>query len=1159
MDCSNPVIDSTRASVSSILGNLAQLRRQDLQYLQVLGDSGRRALVSTPDADQPLVKATIGRIQVPELGPSNIEEKDIPCPKVLESIPIASIKRDDGSEIRSSAHNVSKGKVNINRYFAQGKPATHLVAGLVRHFTADEVTSAMNSQIYTSGTVEGFIKRLTLMTSRKCVSIHTDPTKVVPASLATLRKYMPCGSLPSWHADDLMDLIAQVETSKQASAGAPYWRAKGECLPDVLEYGLPKFVEAMKDGVKAFSKFQRENPEFFILECKNKTDRYDVAKLGDKTRPYFNTPAHISLLQSTLMQPFCRALKLFTEDANSRNAYGYTLAHGGGRKLWERIQNLQKNGDYFFIVYGDDVDLYIRIKDKIYRVAPDFKQMDYSVDYDTLELTLNYLQDEFQRQHGDNKFWRTFIHMWKELLRHPHIMVQGTGVYTKNPDGLMSGVVGTTLFDTVKSVLAYERYVADLKAKGLNQLFEEVRARAFFTTQGLDIKAGTWVPEVVDMNLEPGRFQGNRFIPGKLPSENKFLGVQTMPVEGPSGVDFVPYLPREDWLKVLATPRDDPGQRSTTDKRRTHFDRMRGYLVTGAIFDAAVQEYCYAEIDRTPSNVILMQTQGSGTGEIEQIVGEEFAFPTSECVPSAKWVFDIYASEGNTFGEAPLDVFEEHIIEQVHQIRRVDRRIKVEMKFDSDRNLDLVVPAPLIQVETTGDPLDATTFSITGRVQDLPPPPELGLPDMTTFEPLSLTDQVSPEAHKDLIRFGSQAAEWVGHGVAPVRGLAEALSLTESKAIKLLKREGFYVRKFYGEMSFSQYPFIFEGEAKPNEELELLEKEAITEGLPKVLTISKPKMVALPCQVEYEAPLPGPPVTAQLAETPSTAAMQIVHKLRNSLGKERTEFKIEDIHLGDGSEKRSHARMFLQFGFEQTGPLIIVSGPSRSACKEKLYARLLDMNAAKIALAGTAVVKTQPALGYVNGHKMTTLTPKAPIVGSQPYVTQWADEVVNVPVKAPSRLRVRVRLGETEHEVEMEEDSEGVMTIREDGKGAITRALMEGVGAKIPPKLSNTIRKTINRENDRYRKKDLKRVSRYREAEAKTPAREEEAAKYGRPNIQSNPACPWWLDKKRDYLWQRPAPSNSKRKGQEGSAGSDSSDSGIAAPARKAGRRVSKN
>lgn len=265
---------------------------------------------------------------------------------------------------------------------------------------------------------------------------------------------------------------------------------------------LEKCVSAIKEGT--LDDLLKEQPELFVFECKNKEDRYDVAKLDDKTRPYFNPPAHWGLLASFLHQSMSAALYKVGCGFSTWNAYGWSAAHGGITKLVDEVRSRFKNGDRVWgYVYGDDGDLYFSVGGFLYRVSPDVKQMDSCVDFDTVKLTYAYILHCFTKKWGRNNFWVSVVKVLLEIMEKPRILVSGNQLYTKERDGLMSGVVGTTLFDTVKSAIAYSSLLEEHVQDPTKLLDPEYVTRWMLESHGLVIKEGTWTPEIIDLEKEP--------------------------------------------------------------------------------------------------------------------------------------------------------------------------------------------------------------------------------------------------------------------------------------------------------------------------------------------------------------------------------------------------------------------------------------------------------------------------------------------------------------------------------------------------------------------------------------------------------------------------------------------------------------------------------
>lgn len=182
--------------------------------------------------------------------------------------------------------------------------------------------------------------------------------------------------------------------------------------------------------------------------------------------------------------------------------------------------------------YGDDTDIYYRKDGKLYRICPDFKQMDGSVDATTIEAVVDYVVDAHVKQYPTaRQFWEEVGKLWVEMATQSPFLIDGTKVYRKmQKDGLMTGVVGTTLFDTVKSALAYNDWADQLMFGSLNLLEEKYAIEFFKNKHGLVIKEGTWKPALV--NEDPGF--------GELWTEQKFLGLQLKVVRRENEKVYVP-------------------------------------------------------------------------------------------------------------------------------------------------------------------------------------------------------------------------------------------------------------------------------------------------------------------------------------------------------------------------------------------------------------------------------------------------------------------------------------------------------------------------------------------------------------------------------------------------------------------------------------------
>lgn len=651
-------------TVEDILGGVLIRRRQDLEYLKKIAEGKERFLppmiarrnVTKEEKARELEELT--RVMNVAVSPKKNKDK-ITFLEDVGVCPVSGILNPAGLPLHPAGVHQEKGIATTARVYGGSAVDKAFLAAVLDFVPASALVEPASKYVYTHGEQEGFYKRLKEQTTRRCVKVTQYPFQLDAPRGGWNTKYMvnilkerfPLKShLPDW-SRDIDDQFLEISTSKISSAGAPYWRDKEVAMVDVQTVGLPLIVDAIKEG--KISELYREQQEMFLCEVKNKLDRYEPSKLTDKARPYFAFPFHWQALFSMLSQPFSAALAQFYEKPGCANAYGMSWAHGGAARA---VEWARRTESMVFYCYGDDSDLYWRENGILYRVSPDFRQMDGSVDRRTVEIAIEYIIQCYREQHPSPEteaFWREVGKMWVEFATDPIFLVDGPTVYKKHQtDGLATGVVGTTFFDTVKSVLAYESFREMYMRPGRpsNMLTAEY-ATKFFQERGLEIKEGTWVPEMVQE--EP--------VAGHLFGQNKFLGMQLLYVQGPERVEPVPHLSDEDWLTTILAPRDDPlADRKTlgsrTGRLRTLFDRLRGYMVTGAFSSENIARLCGSLVNEIPAEIILMAVQADkGRGEkpeMSQPLGgvggaNDFSFPTSEGFPTELWCQDLYFSEDN--------------------------------------------------------------------------------------------------------------------------------------------------------------------------------------------------------------------------------------------------------------------------------------------------------------------------------------------------------------------------------------------------------------------------------------------------------------------------------------------------------------------------------
>nr|UHS71799.1 MAG: RNA-dependent RNA polymerase [Permutotetraviridae sp.] len=641
---SNPIISKDRYTVEEMLQQIGVAKKQDLRGLAMMAQGAPRDLLSSlPEPDFEQAKVLLGG------GVKSLDVQqpmDLSCLKKKEDYcPVSNLKYL-GVQIHPEGTHQTKGQVTTKRNFGRiGKQDAILSTAALTAYPLDKLEQLRDATVYTSGTPEGFSVRLRELTTRKCKS------EGKPAIIAKkLAKLLPTTQLPDWH--DVDELFANVKLTASSGAGAPYWAPTKDAMSAVLGTVLPTVLEHIEAGT--LGKLAKEQPELFLTELKNKTDRYAVDEVTRKTRPYVCQGKHFSFLFSCLTQPMCHSLETW-DKSDTMNAYGWSMAHGGINRVYKRVNQLRdiaiaKKKTIFKIgLYGDDAKLFmITRKGEVYAVDPDFKQMDGSVDYDTIQGVVRWMSNMYTEQHGESPLWDRVLSLMAVMASHPDMIVDGTTIYTKQKDGLLSGAVGTTLFDTAKSALAYADLISHLEIDP-GMFFDSAKVTSWMlNNHGLVVKPGTWTPEKLNMEPEHNVYW----------TQNKFLGMRFLwreykTDEGEDKFTLVPSLEEDEWLELLLHPRDDINTmgKSLSDvaKQRQSLDRARGYLVTGAAFNPKISDVLKKAIDMVPAVAVLMAVaSGGGKGESPeqfQVVGEDFSYPTSEGVPNLRWITMLYSDD----------------------------------------------------------------------------------------------------------------------------------------------------------------------------------------------------------------------------------------------------------------------------------------------------------------------------------------------------------------------------------------------------------------------------------------------------------------------------------------------------------------------------------
>lgn len=630
MDTSNPVLTGERVTLGDFQNSNIMLKRQDYDELQRLVESGKRIHPQRMGSEEVEVKPNVlKRLESSGMLPGEKGKLEIPVRKVKDNVLVG--KYHPKGINQAGAH------VSVERLFPQRKRLRQVVEALL---TFNPLAAPLiESVTYTGGTKTGFVNRLQKWAHRKPVRVKPLLAEWGFNGYDILDECMPVKTdeLVDWN-QGLKILLDGVTVTKTSSAGPPFFQPKWRCLDEIYT-AVNEIADAISSDT--VDEFFAQNPEFILSECKNKMDRYEIASVKEKTRPYWGFSAPISFLISILAQDFCANLDLF-HDIGS-NAYGFSWAHGGGSKMWSWMIATEE-GEMKFCVYGDDTKLVWRKDGILYECNPDFEQMDGSVDRDTIELTVTWILKKYKETWGNSNFFEYVGALWIYLASGSEFLVDGPEIYS-NETGLLTGVVGTTLFDCAKSHFAYKIFVHTRQDP-----MDEMKSVEFFKKFGLVVKKGTWNPVAVEEVMEAGR----------LCSTEKFLGSKLMVIKGEVVDEPIPYVDEDDLLKLVGNLRQQVYIKNTMLNRRI-FDSARGYMITSAFHHPRIWDAMCLLIERTPNDVIVQRVQaGKGKGEgpeLETFVGVDFEWPTSDGYPTADFCRNVYLHPRNKIQKEELWIY----------------------------------------------------------------------------------------------------------------------------------------------------------------------------------------------------------------------------------------------------------------------------------------------------------------------------------------------------------------------------------------------------------------------------------------------------------------------------------------------------------------------
>lgn len=641
MDTSNPVVPQDRRTIKEIRETQRLRRRQDQRYLSDIARSAQRMYLPVGEVlGEYEVKDICARFRASIPRVPRDKEESLPSvfEKVYDSVPVSGLLNLEGLPLHPAGVNMVKrdsyAVVNVRRMMG-GSPAAPLGLKEIAAVMGERVLE--RKHVYTCGTWKGFMTRLEQQMGRECVSVYEMYERELGYKPSQEHMFKQLDILfprkkSDWPVldEDLGALLDRVSFTASSSAGPPYWRNKGECIDDIIDAGLPIVVKAIKED--KLNDLWMTNPEMFLCEVKNKMDRYEIQKLDEKTRPYACIPGHWAALFSVLTQKFQSGLETFDENPRSVNAYGFSAANGGLTKMYNWMRQVQQAK---YIVYGDDTCLVVRRGADVYRVDPDFKQMDGSLHSADMALVCRWVLRACLKEDGleKNYFWQAVEEQWESFASDPVFLIDGPEVYKKvRPHGMMSGVPGTTLFDTVKSALAWHVYLTVCDRDRQDPLDEEF-CREFMLRNGLVVKEGTFSPAKV-----------GKATPGLTITDHKFLGVQMLVEEYEGELVIVPTIPEDEALEMLVVQKDNPFDKSEghlTNARRL-FDRMRGLYITFGFGMPKIAEAIHNVVNSIDPLAVILVTQLPTGEKPDHILLEDFAYPDSSGFPTREFCLAMY-------------------------------------------------------------------------------------------------------------------------------------------------------------------------------------------------------------------------------------------------------------------------------------------------------------------------------------------------------------------------------------------------------------------------------------------------------------------------------------------------------------------------------------
>lgn len=423
--------------------------------------------------------------------------------------------------------------------------------------------------IYCSGTEKGLITRL-------------------KAGLSAVDRDTP---LKTWYFDDfkksmvysgnatlLSSSMESITYSPQARAdyGLPYpGKKKGEMTTEMVILAAD-WLRRFKDKDAVMKEFGQRQEEVTMM-IKNKAELIKLKDFHTKVRPYYVVPAHLGLLYSNVFELINLGRKTFLDDPDSLTMCGFSWAHGGAKRLIEKVQSLAP-GEALFFNYSDDIHCFFRDLDgKVFMFCPDARFLDMSLrrcDFNPIYQILSvYLKGRLDST-------------WENVLRTNvfHAMFGGVlfdhGLCFNQTRGMRSGVPGTSVIGGifVENGIHHTKHLFRSIPKASEAEIKERLSKFVIGMRecGMVIKDETLVVREVCVK-PPSESKENVVYELPLPVLGQYVRY-TFTKTGSVGVAY----PRPDYMKILVSlsrPGDVPSE--VKDKFLYFLARTMGLAVSG--------------------------------------------------------------------------------------------------------------------------------------------------------------------------------------------------------------------------------------------------------------------------------------------------------------------------------------------------------------------------------------------------------------------------------------------------------------------------------------------------------------------------------------------------------------------------------------------------